>query len=276
GKACCSQCYGPKRSGDANCTSQHRSCAKYWNARHDNLRSLRMLAAIDWNQVLAKAQIGGIIGGIAGVCFGIVLYLLPKPNEIKQARAGATDPTCPPAKTMSPLPLFFVVSVVTFGAVLAVKPFFFALLARGSGDAPAPTITISDYGRYRVTGPDRAAPGGATNAGEREYVLLEQTEQVPCRVGETWGIRIRGSVALKDPSYVIREEIHHPPIKYPDGSVRTTDTREFRAQPGTAFSHPCCWQFLNGHEYELVAGDWTWVVFVNGVEATRRTFKVWK
>ncbi|AWM40582.1 hypothetical protein GobsT_08980 [Gemmata obscuriglobus] len=236
-----------------------------------------MLAAIDWNQVLAKAVTGGIIGGVAGGCVGLVWYLVPKSNENKQERAGANGRARPPAKALPPLVLFFFIAAVTFVPFVVEKRFLNALRVRVSGDATAPTVTISDYGRYRVAGPDRATPGGAANAGEREYVLLEQTDQVPCRVGETWGVRIRGSVAPQDDrSHLVREEIHHPPIKHPDGSVRTTDAREFRTPPGAAFGSTNCWQFLKGHEHELVPGDWTWVVFVDGVEVARRTFRVWK
>ena len=120
--------------------------------------------------------------------------------------------------------------------------------------AMASAFAISDYGRYRDKGPIRIVPdhnssNGVSVIGGKDFSLLEQTDQIPCRVGETWGIRIHSSDVSENRPYTVRKEMHHPPIKQPGGSVRTMSVSEFKLQPGAPLDQFCGWYFLKGYEY---------------------------
>lgn len=142
-----------------------------------------------------------------------------------------------------------------------------------------PGATVEEYGRYRPTDRAHAAArpaSGVSPLAEGAAVLLEQTDQIPCRVGELWGLRIRASGEPVNRPYTVRQEVRHPPIRQPDGSTRTTTAREMRVRAGESPDRYYGWQFLKGHEHELVPGEWTVVVFIDGVEVASRSFHVRK
>lgn len=144
-----------------------------------------------------------------------------------------------------------------------------------------PSATIESYGRYSSQGQTRTetnrhASGGATIADDDGVVLLEQTDQILCKVGERWGIEIHSSNLPTNRSYMVRQETYHPPIKQPDGSVLTKSISEFKVREGKAPHQFYGWYFLKGYEYELVAGEWRIVVFIDGVEVARQSFHIRK
>lgn len=152
---------------------------------------------------------------------------------------------------------------------------------RAPGGGGRPSATIEDYGRYGYKGrifpvPNRAASGRVNNDREEEVTLAEQTDRIPCQVGETWGIRIRSSDVPTDWGYTVRREMYHPPIRQPDGSVMTKSLGEVRMRPGGPSVRFCGWHFLKGYEYELVPGEWTVVVFIDDVEVARKSFQIRK
>src|SRR5262245_60679219 len=106
--------------------------------------------------------------------------------------------------------MFGVLGIVLLGAALFFKP-------GATSSNSKPSATIEEYGRYSFKGrihpvPNRNASGGVDIDHEEDMTLVEQTDQIPCRVGETWGIRIRPDVPA-DRWYTIRQETYHPPIK---------------------------------------------------------------
>jgi hypothetical protein len=146
-----------------------------------------------------------------------------------------------------------------------------------------PSATIDDYGRYSENGrirPEKGTgplePGGISVVVTREKGerLLEQTDQIPGKVGEMWGFRFRCSyVPVGRPCHVLRET-YHPPIKRPDGTVRTKTVSESMLSPDQSPDGFYGWCFLKGHEHELVPGEWTLVVFINYVEVARKSFNI--
>lgn len=252
-----------------------------------------MLAAIDWNEVLLKAQIGGVLGAIGGACAGVIAYLTHKSDAKKQsewearerarihAQAGANK-----ADSAKTIPVWFILFVILaiIGGVLVANPSLVGRALNRPGAASGeskPSATVLDYGRYRGQGPlrvqpDRNASGGVSVVSDKEFLLLEQTDQIPCRVGESWGFRIRSSDVPTDRPYTVRKETYHPPMKQPDGSVRTKSVGEFKLRPGAPPDPFCGWHFLKDYEYELVAGEWTLVVFIDDVEVARKVFNIRK
>ncbi len=249
-----------------------------------------MLAAFDWNEWLMAVQRGAVLGGIGGLFAGLILYLGRKPDDKRQSEAAAREHARMHARAdtaASPVPVILaVLSVLALivAVVLVVNPSLVAPLRRLAGGAIGnrqPIVTVSDYGRYRSTGPVRVvpgrdAPGGVTVVGDKNLILQEQTDQIPCRVGEVWGMRVHSTVVPADRPYTIRKEMHHPPLKLPDGSVRTKSVSETNAPAGALFDTFCGWYFLKGYEYELVPGEWTSVVFIDDVEVVRKVFTIQK
>jgi hypothetical protein len=254
-----------------------------------------MFAAIDGNEALTNALIGAVLGGLGGGAAAFFTYLTRKSDAQTQAEWEARERAridaqgrdrAGTAKRMPGWFLLFALLAIVAG-ILVVNPSLLAPLlpaGRNPGEPGAtsrdslPSVALSDYGRYRDTGPiriasDQNASGGVVIGGNG-LTLLKQTDQIPCRVGETWGIRIHSASVTTNRVYTVRKEVHHPPIKEPDGSVRTTSANEFKLQPGT--EQFCGWYFLKGYEHEMVAGEWTIVVFIDNVEVARKAFQIQK
>lgn len=233
-----------------------------------------MLAAIDWNEVLMKATMGGIAGAVIGGIAGALGYLPRKSDE-----KDPFKPTKSPGKELIGVLVFLAVAVCVVGV--------FSMF-RGSGDRGEPiplseerkpSAAVVDFGRYRDNSPLRLASEGKGASGvnvvsERDLVLLEQTDQIPCRIGETWGVRVRVSDIPAGGSVKLRTEIQHPPILYPDKSYRKKSGSEEELRPGMPEVRFKGWDFLKEYEAELKAGEWTIVVFLNDVEVARKVFTV--
>lgn len=255
-----------------------------------------MFAAFDWNEVMTKALMGGVLGGVGGAIVGLIAYLTRKSEAQQQAEFEARERAriytqmhrkANKPEQPSSLLLLLMVVVVAVVCVLVANPPLVTRLFRGGGGATAPSVTsrpgatILDYGRYRGQSPVRVAPGrsvagDAGAAREKELVLLEQTDQVFCRVGETWGIRIRCSDLPVNRPYTVRQETYHPPIRRPDGWMRSMSADEWKIPSGEAPGSFYGWHYLKGHENELVAGEWSVVVSIDDVEVARKVFSVRK
>jgi hypothetical protein len=151
----------------------------------------------------------------------------------------------------------------------------------GPSDAGQLRSLVENYGRYgsktrtsaEIT---RAASGGFALFNDKETELLEQTDRIPCKVGERWGVRIRTWNVPTTRTFLIRQEMIHPPIRQPDGSFQTKSISEFESTPDVTPGPYFGWQFVKGHEEELVTGEWTLSVFVDNVEVAHKAFKVQK
>jgi uncharacterized protein (TIGR03067 family) len=145
------------------------------------------------------------------------------------------------------------------------------------GTGKEPSARIVQYGRYRTSDPilkPAQDTSGSVTIETRSARHLATTKKVPCKVGESFGIRLEFANLPKGVNYTVRSEMHHPPIKQPDSTVLKKSVSEttikVREQPDEYF----LWTFLKGFEYELVPGPWTCVVFVDGTEVARITFQV--
>jgi|GEM_PF-854727 len=145
------------------------------------------------------------------------------------------------------------------------------------GTGKEPSARIVQYGRYRTSDPilkPAEDTSGSVTIETRSARHLATTKKVPCKVGESFGIRLEFANLPTGVNYTVRSEMHHPPIKQPDGTVLKKSVLEttikVREQPEEYF----LWTFLKGFEYELVPGQWTRVVFVDGTEVARLTFQI--
>jgi hypothetical protein len=148
---------------------------------------------------------------------------------------------------------------------------------RAADDHPGPSARIVEYGRYAVTVETIQAAHSATettvNLKDRRHVAT--TRLIPCRVGEAWGFRVRWQNLPRDREYKVRIETLHPQFQHPDGTVSEKYETEFTMAPGTV-PDPLMvnWCFLKEFEYELVPGEWTDSVYIDGKKVASMTFRI--
>jgi hypothetical protein len=104
--------------------------------------------------------------------------------------------------------------------------------------------------------------------------FVEQTTSVPCRMGENWGFSFELDGLPLDRPVAYRSEMHHPPIRQPDGTVMAVSVTRLRIDPGPSCVTGEIWSFMPGYEYELVPGTWTRRIFVDDFELGAVTFQV--
>jgi uncharacterized protein (TIGR03067 family) len=145
------------------------------------------------------------------------------------------------------------------------------------GTGQEPSARIVQYGRYRTSDPilkPATDTSGSVTIETRSARHLATTKNVPCKVGESFGIRLEFANLPKGVNCTVRSEMHHPPIKQPDGTVLKKSVSETTIKAREKPEEYFLWTFLKGFEYELVPGQWTRVVFVDGTEVARITFQV--
>jgi hypothetical protein len=145
------------------------------------------------------------------------------------------------------------------------------------GAAQEPSARINEYGRFKTSDSvlvEAKDTSGSVQRVSKKIDHLSTTKEVPCKVGESFGIRLEFANLPKGVNYTIRSEMHHPPIKQPDGHVLKKSVRERTIKAGEPPGEYHLWTFMKGFEYELVPGNWTRVVFVDGTEVARITFQV--
>jgi hypothetical protein len=76
-------------------------------------------------------------------------------------------------------------------------------------------------------------------------------------------------------TYELRRTMDHPPIPQPDGRVLNQSVTSVRiTAAGDSFTAHDVWQFLEGYEYELVPGNWTSHIHLNGKKVSSISFEV--
>jgi hypothetical protein len=165
-----------------------------------------------------------------------------------------------------------VITVVCWALLIALfGSEFLNMKPSGPSDAGQTRAVLEASGRYAPQIRKSTDP----NRGD-DFELLERTDQIPCKVGERFGIRIRSWNIPTNRTYTVRQETEHPPITQPDGSVQTKAVSEFEVPAGGIPGPYFLWHFKRGYEHELVAGDWTIVVFIDDFEVVRKVFHVQK
>ncbi|GAF87164.1 unnamed protein product, partial [marine sediment metagenome] len=97
-----------------------------------------------------------------------------------------------------------------------------------------PRVEITSYGRYTaaVRGQSSASGvSGGVTLRPSPPKLIEQTTTIPARVGEVWGFTMN-FINLPEEGWRYRMEMHHPPIRQPDGKVLTESVQDVNVPPG--------------------------------------------
>src|SRR5262249_44490458 len=134
----------------------------------------------------------------------------------------------------------------------------------------APSARVVEYGRYKVTVTTLKPAenvSGSMLVRWKDAKHLETTKTVPCKVGECWGLRLEYANLPKGRDYELRLETEHPEIKQPDGKVLARAVEKVTIKAGAKPPELILgWIFVKGFEHELVPGEWTRRVFLDGKE----------
>jgi Domain of unknown function (DUF3859) len=152
--------------------------------------------------------------------------------------------------------------------------------AIGCGRQPAskPTVRLIEYGIIRPVGPftqhaDPKTAAGFTSSGPGHSVFEQRTTEVPAVQGIAFGIRYRIEGIAPGQAVVVEEIIHYPPMTKPDGTVATEEQTKNTFVPKDGYIDQKFFYRL-GQPYEVVSGDWSLAVAVNGSIAIDQHFTV--
>jgi hypothetical protein len=152
------------------------------------------------------------------------------------------------------------------------------LLSCARRPTSTPTVRLVDYGIIRPVGPftqrsDPNAAAGFTSSGPGNSVFEQRTTQVPARLGIAFGLRYRIENIAPEQGVVVEEIIKHPPITKPDGTVVTEERTKETVTPLVGYIDQKFFYRL-GQPYEVVSGDWSLAVAVNGSVKIDQHFSV--
>lgn len=141
-----------------------------------------------------------------------------------------------------------------------------------------PTVRLVDYGIIRPAGPfarhtDPNAAAGFTSTGPGNSVFEQRTSEVPATLGSAFGIRYRIEGIQTNQTIVVEEIIRHPPMTKPDGTIVTEERTNDHVTSESGYVDQKFFYRL-GQPFEVVSGDWSLAVAVNGVTAIDQHFTV--
>jgi uncharacterized protein DUF3859 len=135
-----------------------------------------------------------------------------------------------------------------------------------------------EHGIIHPVGPfvrhdDPAAAAGFTSSGAGNSVFVQRTTEVPAMLGIAFGIRYRVENIAPGQNVVVEEIIRHPPMTKPDGTVASEERTKETLTSDSGFIDRKFFYRL-GLPYEVVPGDWSLAVAVNGSTAIDQHFSV--
>ena len=146
---------------------------------------------------------------------------------------------------------------------------------------PANTKRITrlvDFGVVNIAGPlqrhdDPNTAIGFTSSGNGGSTFARRTAEIPAVQGCAFGLRYRVEGIPPGKTVTIEEIIRHPPITRPDGTtVREERTKDRWAPEDGAVDRK--FLYLLREPYEVVPGDWTLAVAVDGKPAIEQHFNL--
>jgi len=141
-----------------------------------------------------------------------------------------------------------------------------------------PAVRLVDYGVIRPVGPfvhhpDSSTAAGFTTSGPGNSIFEQRTTKVPATRGTAFGIRYRIEHIRPGQSVIVEEIIRHPPITKPDGTVVSEERTRDRVTSDTgSIDQKFFYRLVQ--PYEVVPGDWSLAVAVDGVTAIDQHFTV--
>ena len=158
---------------------------------------------------------------------------------------------------------------------VALTGFIWATAAVAQDPVVVQSVGIVDYGIYRIELSGRRVSVPSAAGGEvrpaSHAVLIAQTNQIPAKVGTTFGYQlvVNGSPtsALADFEVVVE----HPAFTLPDGKVTgTTDRVPWKYWIGRQSSYT----YTFDHDWEAVPGRWSIEIWRNGKRLVGKEFVV--
>jgi hypothetical protein len=158
-----------------------------------------------------------------------------------------------------------------------------ALLVEGAlscAPRPAlpPAVRLIEYGIIRPVWPfvhhsDPTTAAGFRSRGTGNSVFEQRTTEVPATLGAAFGIRYRIENIPTGQAVLVEEIIRHPPITKPDGTLLSEERTKDNVSSDTGYFDQKFFYRL-GQPYEVVSGDWSLAVAVNGKTAIDQHFIV--
>lgn len=142
--------------------------------------------------------------------------------------------------------------------------------------ASHPTTRMVDFGIVRLVGPierhaDPNTAVGYTSSGPGKSTFEKRTTEVPAVQGITFGIRYRIEGISSAKPVTVEEIIRHPPMTRSDGSLISEERTKNQAAPDDGVVDQKFLYILR-EPYEVVPGDWSLVVAVDGKTAIEQHF----
>ncbi|MFL6246078.1 MAG: DUF3859 domain-containing protein [Thermoanaerobaculia bacterium] len=144
-------------------------------------------------------------------------------------------------------------------------------------EAP-PTVRLIEYGIIRPVGPfvrhpDPNSAAGFTSSGPGNSIFEQRTTEVPATLGSAFGIRYRIENIPPGQEITVEEIIRHPPITKPTGEIVSEERTRDKVASQSGYIDQKFFYRL-GLPYEVVPGDWSLTVAVNGSTAINQHFTV--
>lgn len=143
-----------------------------------------------------------------------------------------------------------------------------------TGVLAEPTARIKSYGIYEYRALLSAMPGTDSSIGTSDKtVLVRETTKITKQIGTIFGFFWAASGYQENTPLKIMYRLKHPAMRMPDGSISFGSDDSFMVYPtGPSYEMASAFQF--SAPYELVAGTWEMIVFLNDHEAIAKTFNV--
>ncbi|MEO8379036.1 MAG: DUF3859 domain-containing protein [Acidobacteriota bacterium] len=153
-----------------------------------------------------------------------------------------------------------------------------AMLSCAPRQDAMPIVRLVEYGVIRPVGPfvqrsDPTAAAGFTSHGTGNSVFEQRTTEIPAALGAAFGIRYRIENIREGQAVLVEEIVHYPPMTRPNGTVVTEERTKDLVTSETGYIDQKFFYRL-GQPYEIVAGEWTLSVSVNGVRAIEQRFSL--
>lgn len=135
-----------------------------------------------------------------------------------------------------------------------------------------------DFGVVKLVGPleQHANPNtavGFTSSAPGRSTFEKKTTEIPTLQSIAFGIRYQIEAISPRKPVTIEEIIRHPAMTRPDGTIIREERTENQAAPPDGVLDQK-FLYLLREPYEVVAGDWSLVVAVNGTKAIEQHFQL--
>ena len=136
-------------------------------------------------------------------------------------------------------------------------------------------VVVLDYGTYDAV----IILKGSRLLGEDPEILTidgvqhrRETTTVEAEDGSYFGFRLDPVTLPSD--YKLKLEYEHPAFVLPDGTSSTIDVSELHVTDPREFDGVVLWYFLDGFDYEMVPGEWTFRVSIDSTVVAEQKFTV--